>query len=195
MVGSPTATGWRSGLPWAVAGAALGALITVVVMRGARSEAPPPEVQQESALRAPDISQMSPEERATRLFNRIMILDEAGKRDSVRFFFPMAVNAYSQLPAMDVDARYHLGLIQLAGGQPSAALAQADTILRATPTHLFGFVLRARAYGQTGNRQGEQRAHADFLKNEAAELARNRPEYAEHRELSAFRTQAARGSP
>lgn len=193
VVGSPTPTGWRSGLPWAVAGAALGALITVVVMRGARSEAP--EVQQDSAVRAPDISQMSPEERADRLFNRIMILDEAGKRDSVRFFLPMAVSAYSQLPAMDADARYHLGLIQLAGGNPSATLAQADTILRATPTHLFGFVLRARANGQTGNRQGEQRAYADFIKNEAAELARNRPEYADHRELSPFRAQAARGGP
>src|SRR2546426_5875495 len=28
-------TGWRAGFPWALAGAALGGLITVVVMRGA----------------------------------------------------------------------------------------------------------------------------------------------------------------
>jgi hypothetical protein len=139
----------------------------------------------------PDISQMSPEERANRLFNRIMILDEAGKTDSVRFFLPMALGAYGQLPALDVDARYHIGLIQLAGGQPAGALAQADTILRAVPKHLFAFVLRAHAYRDQSNRQGQRRAYADFLRNEAAELARNRPEYSEHRELTAFRAEAS----
>src|SRR5437773_191904 len=82
-------------------------------------------------LRAPDISQMSPDERANRLFNRVMILAEAGRNDSVRFFLPMALGAYSQLPTLDADARYHMGLLQLAGGDPSAALAQADTIQRA----------------------------------------------------------------
>ncbi|HTI44454.1 MAG TPA: hypothetical protein VL693_21650, partial [Vicinamibacterales bacterium] len=39
----------------------------------------------------PDISQMSPEERANRLFNRVMILAESGKQDSVQFFMPMAL--------------------------------------------------------------------------------------------------------
>src|SRR5882762_7062868 len=76
-------TGWRVGLPWALAGVALGALVTVVAIRGVRArpegagstEQPAPS----SVLRAPDISQMSPVERANRLFNRVMILAEAGK--------------------------------------------------------------------------------------------------------------------
>jgi len=193
-VGTGTPTGWRVGLPWAFAGAALGALVAVLAMRAA-GDRPPPSPQSAAPRpgRAPDISEMSPEEQANRLFNRIMILEEAGKRDSVQFFLPMALSAYSRLPALDVDARHHIGLIQLAGRQPAGALAQADTILRAVPTHLFGFVLRARAFEQMGNQQGERRAYADFLRNEAAELARNRPEYAEHRELTAFRAQAARG--
>ena len=88
-------------------------------------------------LRPPDISQMSPEERANRLFNRVMILAEAGKTDSVRFFLPMALGAYGQLSQLDADARYHIGLLQLAGGDVEAALAQADTLQRSTPTHLF----------------------------------------------------------
>jgi hypothetical protein len=134
---------------------------------------------------------MSPEERANRLFNRVMILAEAGKDDSVQFFLPMAVGAYSQLPALDVDARYHIGLLLLAGHQPAAALAQADTIRRAVPTHLFASVLRAHAYQALGNRPGQRRAYAEFLRNETAELARNRPEYADHREaLTAFHAQA-----
>jgi len=184
-------TGWRVGLPWAVAGAALGALVTVLVMRVGGASPRDVTTLGGPVGVAPDISQMSPEERANRLFNRIMILDEAGKADSVRFFLPMALGAYSQLPALDVDARYHIGLIQLAGGQPAGALAQADTILRTVPNHLFAFVLRAHAYRDLSNRQAQRRAYADFLRHEAAELARNRPEYAEHRELAAFRTEAS----
>ncbi len=144
-------------------------------------------------LRAPDISQMSPEERANRLFNRVMILAEAGKNDSVRFFLPMALGAYSQLPTLDADARYHVGLLQLAGGDPSAALAQADTIQRAIPTHLFIYVLRAHAYGERGDARREARAYADFLRNEPAEMAKNRPEYADHADaLTNFKAEASR---
>jgi hypothetical protein len=137
---------------------------------------------------------MSPEERANRLFNRVMILAQAGKDDSVRFFLPMAIGAYAQLPAVDLDTRYHIGLLQLAGGEPAAALAQADTIQRAVPTHLFAYVLRAHAYQQQGNRPAERRAYGDFLRHESAELARNRPEYTDHKDaLTAFH--AAASSP
>ena len=136
---------------------------------------------------------MSPQERANRLFNRVMILAEAGKEDSVRFFLPMALGAYSQLPEPDADARYHIGLLQLAGGDPAAALAQADTIQRATPTHLFIYVLRAHAYRAQGNTGQERRAYSDFLRNEPAEMARNRPEYADHGDaLTSFRAEASR---
>src|SRR6185503_10892491 len=188
--------GWRSGLPWLLAGAALGALITVVAGRGLGSrepaEATPPS-SGGSRLQAPDISQMSPEERANRLFNRVMILAEAGKGDSVRFFLPMALGAYNQLPELGPDARYHIGLLQLAGGDVQAALAQADTMQRLVPTHLFIYVLRAHAYQQSGNTQLERRAYADFLRNEAAERAKNREEYTDHREaLDNFKQEAAR---
>jgi Tfp pilus assembly protein PilF len=136
---------------------------------------------------------MSPDERANRLFNRVMILAEAGKDDSVRFFLPMALGAYGQLPERDADARYHIGLLQLAGGDPAAALAQADTIQRTTPTHLFISVVRAHAYQQQGNTQQERRAYSDFLRNEPAEIAKNRPEYADHRDaLTSFKAEATR---
>lgn len=187
-------TGWRAGLPWAIAGAALGALLTVVAMRGAGSgergaEATAPG----SQLPAPDISQMSADEQANRLFNRVMILAEAGKGDSVRFFLPMALGAYSQLPALDADARYHIGLLELAGGDARAALAQADTIQRDAPTHLFIYVLRAHAYQQQGNAALERRAYADFLRHEQSELAKNRPEYTDHHDaLTSFHAEAAR---
>src|SRR5881409_2215101 len=139
QVGGAQSSGWRAGLPWSVAGAALGALLTVVALRlgagsreqgaGDAAEATAPR----SQLPAPDISQMSPEERATRLYNRVMTLAEAGKQDSVQFFLPMALASYSQLPTLDADAQYHVGLLHLAGGDVGAALAQADSIHRAVP--------------------------------------------------------------
>jgi len=115
---------------------------------------------------------MSPEERANRLFNRVMILAETGKTDSVQFFLPMALGAYGQMPSLDADARYHVGLLHLAGGDATAALAQADSIRQSIPTHLFIYLLRAHAYNQLGNVAEERRAYADFLRNESAELAR-----------------------
>jgi len=136
---------------------------------------------------------MSPDERANRLFNRVMILAEAGKGDSVQFFLPMALGAYAQLGTLDADARYHVGLLQLAGGDIPAALAQADSIARMVPTHLFIYILRAHAYQQQGNTALERRAYADFLRNEPAETAKNRPEYADHADaLTSFKSEASR---
>jgi len=191
-VATAQATGWRAGLPWALAGAALGALVAVALMRGTgRKESD--TLAGPIGIRAPDISQLTPEERASRLFNRVMILAEAGKQDSVQFFLPMALGAYAQLPNLDADARYHLGLLQLAGGNVAAALAQADTMQRATPTHLFIYILRAHAYEAQRNGGQEQRAYADFLRHEQAELAVKRPEYDDHREaLTNFHSEALR---
>ena len=182
-------TGWRAGLPWGLAGAALGALVTVLAMRGAGARSQEPETVAPapgSRLQAPDISQMSPQERANRLFNRVMMLAESGKQDSVEFFLPMALGAYAQLPTLDADARYHVGMLQLAGGDAKGALAQADTIRQSIPTHLFIYVLRAHAYQVVGNLAEERRAYADFLRNEPAELARKRPEYAQGAHLDAL---------
>jgi len=103
----------------------------------------------------------------------------------------MALQAYAMLPALDVDARYHIGVLDLTSGNAAAALAQADTIRRTVPTHLFGLMLRARALELERDAAGARRAYADFLKNEAAERARQRPEYGEHAEnLDAFHQQA-----
>jgi len=199
QVGGGQASGWRTGLPWSVAGAALGALLTVLAFRlggssesgvrdaGAVEDGPLPA----SRSTPPDISQMSPEERATRLYNRVMTLHTQGKADSAEFFLPMALQAYAMLPALDVDARYHIGVLDLTGGNAAAAVAQADTIRRAVPTHLFGFMLRARGLELERDTAGARRAYRDFLQHEAAERKRRRPEYDEHAQnLDAFHEQA-----
>src|SRR5882762_3023222 len=196
QVAGGQASGWRAGLPWSVAGAALGALLTVVALKfvsssGDGSRESRDENAPASRLPPPDISQMSPEERATRLYNRVMMLHAQGKADSAEFFLPMALQAYAMLPALDVDARYHIGVLDLTGGNAAAAVAQADTIRRAVPTHLFGFMLRARGLELERDTAGARRAYGDFLKHEAAERKRRRPEYDEHAQnLDAFHEQA-----
>ncbi len=136
---------------------------------------------------------MSPEEQARRLFDRVVGLAERGAQDSVRFFLPMALGAYAQLPALDRDARYDIGVLHLAGGDGAGALAQADTILHTVPTHLYGFMLRARAYELARDAPRARRAYAGFLRYETAERARRRPEYAEHQNtIDAFHAEALR---
>src|SRR2546427_6883631 len=83
---SQGSAGWQAGLPWAVAGAAVGALVTVLMLgvgesreRGAGPDAVPERTAPRSPLPAPDISQMSPEEQARRLFDRVVGLAERGE--------------------------------------------------------------------------------------------------------------------
>jgi hypothetical protein len=190
--------GWKAGLPWGIAGLAVGALLVVILMRGggpAAATGTPPAGAAPFAggggASALDISQMSPEERAQRLFDRVMRLQEEGKQDSVQFFLPMAIGTYQQLPAMTLDSHFDIGLLQLVGGDAAAALSEADTIRQQAPTHLFIFVLRARAAQAKNDTRATTQAYQDFLKNETAERARKRPEYAEHaRILDGFHAEA-----
>lgn len=198
-------TPWQAIVPWAIASFAVGALVIALVMRGgagrsgdqgATGAGSPPFANGATGGGGPgsstlDISRMSPEEMSQRLFNRVMRLQEEGKLDSVKFFAPMAVNTFLQLPALDIDARFDLGLLQLAAGDAQAALAQADTIKREAPTHLWGFILRARADDAKGDAAGAKAACRDFLKNESAERAKQRSEYTDRtRMLDGFHAEA-----
>jgi hypothetical protein len=151
------------------------------------------------ASRAPDISNMSPRERADRLFDRVMRLDEEGKRDSVEFFAPMVMSAYQMLGPLDLDQHYDLGRIGEATGAAPLARAEADTILRASPTHLLGLALAARTAADA-HRTAEARSYYKRLVAAArAEQAKNLPEYARHQHdidaaLAAARQMGA-GSP
>jgi hypothetical protein len=177
---------------------AVGALIAVVGVRmTANTAAASPQAASlpsgggPGMGRPPDISRMSPEERATRLYNRVMTLHAAGKTDSAEFFLPMALQAYAMLPERDADAHYHVGVLHLTGGDPAGALAEADSIRRLSATHLFSFVLRAQALELKHDAERAKQAYRDFLKSEAAERARGLPEYSDHAQnLDAFHTRA-----
>ena len=191
------ARGGAAALPWAVASIALLALIALVAGQhfnarpGGSLDAPSNALPQAGLddrgaggagqARAPDISQMSPEERATRLFDRVIGMSERGRTDSVQFFAPMALTAYQMLGALNVDQRYDLGRIGEVSGAIGLARAQADTILRYNPTHLLGLSLAAAAARAAGDDAARRDYERRLLAAEPTERARTLPEYLAHR--------------
>jgi hypothetical protein len=181
-----TDRGIGSALPWAVAAIALVALIALVAgqhfSRAAATavtstDAPAAAV---SGGAPPDISQMSPEERAERLYDRVMALNERGRADSVRFFAPMAMQAYTMLGVLNADQRYDLGRIAAVSGDEQIARAQSDTILARQPQHLLGLLLASDAARMRGDRAAENTYLQRFVAAEPAERAKQLPEYQQH---------------
>jgi len=178
-------------IAWYVAGVAVVALLIVVVVVVARkSGAPPAEAATTGApatgeRATTDLSSMSPREAADRLYNRIMTAHEAGDSAQVNFFAPMALQAYGNLGSdqLDPDARLHLGLVQLAIGAAVPAAAQGDTILKKVPSHLFGWLLKARAADALNNAAEAKRDYQAFMRNYDSEIAKKRPEYTEHSQM------------
>jgi hypothetical protein len=188
-------------LPWAIAGIALVCLIALLA--GQRFRSTPPvnaaeaQAQAQGApqgesdagpapdaaapgVRAPDISSMSPRERADRLFDRIMRLDTEGKKDSVQFFAPMAISAYQMIPNPDADARFDMGRIAQVAGAFPAAKSEADSILAKQPTHLLGLVLAMQAARSSGDTAGANAYRAKLRAAQKSELAKKLPEYDRH---------------
>jgi hypothetical protein len=132
------------------------------------------------ASAAPDISAMSPEERGSRLFNRVMLYNEQGKADSARLFAPMAIQAIEMIGPLDAHARYDIGVISAAVGDVARARGEADTILAARPNHLLGLVLAIRAADLTGNSGAVARLSRRLLAAAPAERATDLKEYVEH---------------
>jgi hypothetical protein len=193
---SPSA-GNGSTVPWAVASIALIALIALVAgrnfgaHRAASTDEGPAAPQQApdanaapfagaGAGPAPDISAMSPAERADRLYDRVMRLHSEGKDDSAQTFAPMAMAAYQMMDSLTLDQRYDLGRIGEVVGLPDMARAQADTILALDSTHLLGLALAARAATLTKQDHAAEQYYRRLLAALPAERKKNLPEYARH---------------
>jgi hypothetical protein len=142
---------------------------------------------------APDISSMSPRERADRLYDRIMRYSEEGKTDSLTFFAPMAMTTFQSLgKELDLDARYDYGRVASETGHLDVARAEADTILVQVPTHLLGLALKARTAVKRGDVRTAKIAWAAFLAVREAEVAKKLPEYQAHANDIATATELAR---
>jgi len=149
---------------------------------------------QSAGVRAPDISSLSPQERADRLYNRVMLLATQGKIDSVQFFAPMAVQSYLLLAPLNADQRYDLGRIGEVTGALPLAKAQADSILLENPNHLLGLILEARLATIGGDTTQLHSYERRLIAAQKAELAKKRDEYTRHEDDITNALQQARKS-
>jgi len=194
------ATGVAAVLPWGVAFVALLALVAMSAGKnfgaakgsgidGSSNSLPTQAVDGVAAGAAPpggggaapNIANLSPSERANRLYTRIMEYAEFGKVDSVAFFAPMALASHEMLENPTADERYHFGRIAEVTNNAAVARAQADTILQREPENLLGLLLSARAARMTGDDAGARGFDQRFLKALQAQLATGREEYQMHR--------------
>jgi hypothetical protein len=177
-------------LPWSVAGIALLCLLAFIVGQNFR-KAPAPAAAPAAGPfasgaaggapgRAPDISQMGPEERADRLFQRVMTYVAEGKSDSVQFFSPMAITSMQALAPLDAHRRYDLGLLGMVSGDAAMARAQADSILSAAPSHLLGLVLAMRTAGMQLDSTARRGFAARLIEVVDRERASGKQEYVDH---------------
>jgi hypothetical protein len=216
--------GFASALPWAVAALALVSLTALVVgqrfgarssssatadvldganMQGATPIGPAPAGEASGAAgapagtmpRAPDISQLTPEQRAERLYDRIMTEHEAGRQDAVRTFMPMARAAYEMLDSLNLDQRYDLGRLGEVAGDTALARAQSDTILQKRSTHLLGLILGARVARLEKNETRARALDARLVAAAPAERATGLPEYLLHKNDIDTALAAVRSSP
>ncbi len=197
-----TSSGKMSPLPWIVAALALLTMFAMLAGRGFNSrrgstlDAPQNALPQAglddrgpqgdtggaTPTRAPDISSMSPQERADRLFNKVMILNSQGKTDSVQFFAPMALQSYLALAPMNNDQRYDMGRVGEVAGAIPLAKAQADSILLKSPTHLLGLILAARVATIEGDSTALRGFEKRLVAAEKSELAKKLDEYDRHQD-------------
>jgi hypothetical protein len=194
-------------LPWGVAFVALLALIAMVAGKnfgaakgsavdGSANSLPTQAIDGQGAapqgapfaggggaggVAAPNIANLTPSERANRLYTRIMEYAEFGKVDSVAFFAPMALASHEMLESPTADERYHYGRIAEVTNTPAVAKAQADTILRSQPDNLLGLLLAARAARLVNDESTARTFDARLLKALAPQLASQLDDYQVHR--------------
>lgn len=180
---------FSSSLPWAVAAIALVALIALVAgQRFSRPATVAADASDPSSAApfaaggsaAPDISNLTPAEAASRLYDRVMGQHERGRADSVQIFAPMAIMAYQALGQLDLDQHYDVGRIAAVSGDEAMARAEADTILAKDPTHLLGLILAGNAARMRKDTAAERGYYDKLVAAAPSERTKQLPEYTAH---------------
>lgn len=187
---APAAGGNR--LPWIVAGVALIGVIALVLVQTATKSGTPADATPQGPMAgnapfangasgpAPDISSMSPQERADRLFNRVMRYASEGKQDSAAIFAPMAIQSFEMLAPLDVHGHFDLGLVAVVSGDAARAKSEADEILKKNDKDLLGLTLAIRAAEAAKDPATRKKLEQRLIANEASERKTKRPEYEAH---------------
>jgi hypothetical protein len=144
-----------------------------------------------ASLTAADLASMSPQERASRLYDKVMQDGETGHLDSARIYAPLALQAYAALGPPDAHSRYDVGMIWAVVGDSSKARAEATNILNERPTHLLGLLLAMRTAATPQLRATYERR---FVAAAKTELPNGVPEYDDHRHDIDFGLKAAQAA-
>jgi hypothetical protein len=131
--------------------------------------------------RAPDISNMSPSDRASALFNRILVYAENNKMDSAMMFLPMGIPAHQMIENPTNDERFHLARLGEIAKDSTLVRAQSDTILATEPNSLLGLMAGIRAAELNKDEAKLKQLNTRFLSVLDAELAKNPTDYQVHR--------------
>jgi len=183
-------------LPWWIAGAALFGLILVIGWSVVHSQNPTAQRPGEAGPAAGaagnaamgastiDLSKMSPQEAADRLFNHVMTDLANGDTTDALNFQPMAVQAYQVAEPLDLDELFHLSLLE-GLRDPETALGTAKRILKTDPDHLLGLGAAAQWSLALGDTAAALGYYKHFLKVYDAQVAKKLPEYEAHKEYLA----------
>ena len=172
-------------LPWWIAGGAMFVLILFVGISMVRPGAPAPPTVGSTPTAAgsgtpPDISNMSPLEAATRLFNRVMTAVSAGDSAQAQAFVPMAIAAYDRARPLDHDGLFHLSMLNRTAMNLEAALDNAIEILDDDPNHLLALASAAEASIEMGELDQAEEYYRRIAEVYDVESQRQLPEYADH---------------
>ncbi|MGV3709233.1 MAG: zinc ribbon domain-containing protein [Gemmatimonas sp.] len=141
-----------------------------------------PAAQAQDGQRAPDISQMSPSQRANRLYIRVMTAAENNMMDSAVFMAArMGIPAHEMLENPTIDERYHMAKLAEIVNDTVIARAQADTILKSQPKSLLGLMVASRAALMNGNDAKAKKFDKELLAALESELATGNIDYQQHR--------------
>lgn len=190
----------RVGAPW-LAVAAVGVVLAVVgtfIMLDRGSSVQPATPSASTPLPVGDtngdlvdLSTMTREEAAERLFNRIMTASENGDQAEAENFVPMALQAYDLLSHLGSDEHYHVGLLHMVVGDVDGARTQQNAIRQSTPEHLMGFMLAHAIAEASDDDDGAATAYSEFLDAYDKEMTFDRREYTDHQvAIASFRERA-----
>lgn len=173
-------------LPWWIAGVAMFAVILVVGVNYVQPNGPvtPPPTQAPASGPAPDISNLSPVERADALFDRVMRTISAGDSTGAQFFLPMAIAAHDQARPLDADRLFHLSMLNRTAMNLEAALDNAIEVLEANPDHILALAAAAEAAIELGEPDEAARHYQHLFDVYDAQMADPLPEYLDHIAIS-----------
>lgn len=127
-----------------------------------------------------DISNMTPGEAASRLYDRVMRAASANDTAQVQMFLPMAIDAHEMAKPFSSDEAFHLSSLQRMAMRNDEALASAQEALTLDPNHLLLLYTAGEAARAAGREDVAGEFANQLLEVWDEEMASGKEEYQMH---------------